>query len=250
MLKSLLVLHIAAGSVALASMWIPMVARKGGTLHRRAGWVFVAAMAIVSVSALFLAGGRFFFDPRPEAQAAGVFLLYIAILTGAAVSYGVRVLRVKKRTTAHVHWWDLGLPSLLTVSSLAMAAFGLTERQPIFAAFSVIGLVNGVTGLRYWLRPPTSTMHWWFAHMNGMLGGCIAAVTAFFVVNAGNMGIAPIVAWLSPSVIGSVGTAAWTRYYQKRFAGKAQVGDGTTAWRLLVHGQAEDHRKRETVRYS
>ncbi len=218
MFTPLLFLHIAAGSIALASMWIPMIARKGGTLHRRAGWVFVAAMSTVAASAVLLASWRLLFDPRPEAKSVGVFLLYIAVLTAAAVSSGVRVLRAKKRTTAHRHWWDLGLPALLVASSVGMAAFGVWQSQPIFAAFSIIGLVNGVTNLRYWLRPPTSTMHWWFAHMNGMLGGCIAAVTAFFVVNAANLGVAPILAWLSPSIVGGIGAAVWTRYYQRRFA--------------------------------
>jgi uncharacterized membrane protein len=218
MLKPVLFVHIAAGSVALASMWVPMLARKGGILHRRAGWVFVAAMAIVATSAVILAGGRLYLDPRPEAKSAGVFLLYIALLTSTAVSSGVRVLRAKHRTTAQRNWWDLGLPALLSTSSLGIAAFALVTRQPLFAAFSLVGIINGVSNLRYWLRRPSSPMHWWFAHMNGMLGGCIAAVTAFVVVNAGNLGLPQLVAWLTPSVVGSVGTAIWTRYYQRRFA--------------------------------
>ncbi|MEQ1757344.1 MAG: DUF2306 domain-containing protein [Vicinamibacterales bacterium] len=234
MFKPILFLHIAAGSVALASMWIPMLSRKGGSLHRRAGWVFVVAMATVAVSAVLLALWRLLFDPRPEAQSFGVFLLYIAVLTGAAVSAGVRVLRAKKRTGAHRHWWDLGLPALLVASSVGMATFGFWNAQPIFAAFSLIGFVNGVTNLRYWLRPPTSTLHWWFAHMNGMLGGCIAAVTAFVVVNASSLGLAPIVAWLSPSVIGGIGTAVWTRYYQRRFA-PAAAPAGAAGRGPIVH---------------
>lgn len=197
-----------------------MFARKGGSLHRRAGWVFVAGMAVVAISAVVLASGRLFLDPRPEARQGGMFLLYIAVLTSAAVSSGVRVLRTKQRVAAHRHWWDLGLPALLTVSSLGVAAFGIVNRQPLFAAFSAIGLLNGVCSLRYWLRPPSTRMHWWFGHMNGMLGGCIAAVTAFFVVNASNLGVAPLIAWLSPSVIGSIGTAIWTRYYRRQFSAR------------------------------
>jgi uncharacterized membrane protein len=232
MFKPVLFVHIAAGSMALASMWVPMVARKGGVLHRRAGWVFVVAMATVAVSAVILAGGRLFLDPRPEAKSAGVFLLYIALLTSTAVSSGVRVLRAKQRTTAHRHWWDLGLPALLAASSVGIAVFALVARQPLFAAFSLIGIFNGACNLRYWLTPPASRMHWWFAHMNGMLGGCIAAVTAFVVVNAGNLGLPQLVAWLTPSVVGSIGIAIWTRYYRRRFAGTSRqtaVGNGQSA---------------------
>ena len=52
MLTSILYLHIAGGSAALLSMFIPLVTKKGGLTHRRAGWVFVSGMTIVSITAL------------------------------------------------------------------------------------------------------------------------------------------------------------------------------------------------------
>src|SRR5712691_2225081 len=107
MMKMILYLHIAGGSAALLSMFIPLVAPKGGRTHRRAGWVFVSGMAIVSVTALALSAARYLFDPRPEAKTFALFLFYIAILTGAGVSSGVRVLRAKNRTSAHTHPWDI-----------------------------------------------------------------------------------------------------------------------------------------------
>ena len=233
MLKPILFLHIAAGSVALASMWIPLFARKGATAHRRAGWVFVSAMAVVAVSAVLLAAGRLIVDPRPEGRQAGIFLLYVAVLTASAVSSGVRVLRTRQRTAAHRHWWDLGLPALLTATAIGVAGYGAAIGSPLFAAFALLGIANGVGSLRYWLRPPATTMHWWFAHMNGMLGGCIAAITAFFVVNAGNLHLPQLVAWLAPSVVGSIATAVWTAYYRRRFAGSGRRQTGTAAMPLV-----------------
>src|SRR5919109_5124728 len=100
MFQILLALHVAGGSAALLSMFVPMFTRKGGRTHVRAGWVFVAGMAIVSVTALLLSGWRLLFDARAEARTAALFLFYIAILTAAGVSTGVRVLRAKKRTGA------------------------------------------------------------------------------------------------------------------------------------------------------
>jgi hypothetical protein len=215
----LLALHIAAGSVALASMFIPMVARKGGTVHRRAGWVFVVAMATVSVTALLLSGARVLFDPRPEAREFGLFLFFVAILTGSAVSAGVRVLRFKQRTTPHVHWWDTGLPALLTLASVGMAVYGLRRGDILLMTFSVNGLATGVGGVLYWLRPPASRMHWWFQHMGSMLGGCIAAVTAFAVVSGDNLGVGGLAAWCGPSVVGTLVIAVWTTYYKRKFEG-------------------------------
>jgi uncharacterized membrane protein len=218
MFRPVLVLHIVAGSVALASMLIPVLSRKGGRLHRRAGWVFVTAMAAVSVTALLLSGARLFLDPRPQARDMGFFLLAVSLLTGNAVSTGVRVLRFKTRTTPHLHWWDTGLPAVLTMFSLALGAFGAWRGQALFIAFAIIGLLSGGGALRYWLRIPTSRMHWWYEHMGAMLGGCIAATTAFLVVNAGNLGLWPLVAWLSPSIVGTPATIIWTAYYRRRFS--------------------------------
>ena len=227
MLKLVLALHIAAGTTALVSMWIPMLARKGGRLHRKAGQVFVAAMATVSVTALVLAGARFLFDLSPLARQAGLFLLFVSVLTAAAVSTGVRVLRAKNRVGPHVHWWDLGLSGLLLVGSLGLAAYGLAIGRPLFVAFSVLGLVGGGGQLAYWLRPPTSPMHWWFEHMSSMLGACIAATTAFLVVNADRWGLQTfsLAVWLAPTFVGTPAIAIWTAYYRRRFSGRRATAD-------------------------
>jgi uncharacterized membrane protein len=217
MIAPILALHVAAGSVALASMLMPLTTRKGGLTHRRAGWVFVVSMAIVSATALVLSGARLLFDPRPEARDAGFFLLCVSLLTGSAVSSGVRVLRFKQRTAPRVHWWDTGLPAVLAVASAGLGAYGLLRGQVLFVVFAVIGAVSATGSLRYWLRPPGSPMHWWFEHMNSMLGGCIAAVTAFLVINAENLGMWPLAAWLAPSVAGTPAIAIWTMYYRRRF---------------------------------
>jgi uncharacterized membrane protein len=219
MLNMILYLHIAGGSAALLSMFIPMVAPKGGCTHRRSGWVFVIGMTLVSITALALSAARYFFDPRPQAKAFALFLFYLGILTGNAVSVGVRVLRTKKRTEPHKHPWDIGLASVLTLTSIAMAAYGIAMSQPLFAAFSVIGLITGAQGLCYWLRQP-NRMDWWFRHMSAMLGACIAATTAFLVNNAQLAGLprGSMIVWLAPTIIGTPAIAIWTAYYKRRFA--------------------------------
>jgi uncharacterized membrane protein len=220
MLTSILYLHVAGGATALLSMLIPLVTKKGGRTHRRAGWVFVSGMTIVSITALLLAGARWATDPTPGGREAGAFLFFIAILTATNVSSGVRVLRAKTRTAAHRHPWDLGLPALLALSSVAAAAYGLRTGNHLFTAFSIIGMLAGGGNLAYWITAPSHPMHWWFEHMSSMLGGCIAATTAFAVVNARNLGLDTfsIVVWLTPSVIGVPTIAIWTRYYRRKFA--------------------------------
>ena len=232
MMKMILYLHIAGGSAALLSMFVPMLTHKGGLTHRRAGWVFVGGMTVVSITALALSAARYFFDPRPEAKAFALFLFYIAILTGAGVSSGIRVLGTKNRTSPHRHPWDIGIAALLTLTAVAMAAYGLVSGKVLFTAFSVIGLVNGIQALAYWLRPPTHRRHWWLEHMTSMLGSCIAATTAFLVVNAPQAGLSrtSLIVWFLPSIIGAPAIALWTNYYKRRFANsamfKAQIRNG------------------------
>jgi uncharacterized membrane protein len=217
MMKLILAVHIAGGATALLSMVPPLVARKGGRVHVRAGWVFVSGMTVVSITAFILSAARFLFDP--QGGPAGLFLFYIAILTAAGVSAGIRALRGKRRTGPQAHPWDIGMAALLTATGLGMAAYGAVERMPLFIAFSAIGILNGVGQLRYWLRPPTSHMHWWYEHMSGMLGSCIAAVTAFLVNNASHLGLprTSLIVWLGPAAIGGTATAVWTAYYRRRF---------------------------------
>jgi hypothetical protein len=233
MLTSILYLHVAGGSAALLSMLIPLVTKKGGLNHRRAGWVFVSGMTVVSITALVLAGARWATDPTPRGREAGAFLFFISILTATSVSSGVRVLRMKTRTTGHRHPWDVGLPALLTLSSIAAAVYGLSTGNHLFTTFSIIGLFSGGGNLAYWMTPPTHPMHWWFEHMSSMLGACIAATTAFLVVNAGNLGMNTFsfVVWLTPSIVGVPTIAIWTRYYRRKFA---PISDGVRPRPLLV----------------
>jgi len=230
MLKTILYVHIAGGTAALLSMLIPLVTRKGGLTHRRSGWVFVVGMAVVSITALALSAGRVLFDPRPEAKPFALFLFYIAILTGESVSSGVRSLRTKDRSVHRTFAWDIGLAALLTLTSLAMAGYGVATGRILFAAFSVIGLANGIQGLTYWLRPQTERMHWWFRHMSSMFGSCIAATTAFLVVNAPQAGLSrtSLIVWFTPGVVGGVGSAVWTRYYKRKFSDSRRATTGTS----------------------
>jgi uncharacterized membrane protein len=220
MLTSVLYLHIAGGTAALLSMLIPLVTKKGGPTHRRAGWVFVTGMTIVSMTAFLLAGTRWLTDSTPQGREAGAFLFFVAILTATSVSAGVRVLRAKTRTGKHRHPWDVGWPALLITSSAAAAFYGLTTGHHLFTAFSIIGLFVGGGQLAYWLTRPSHPMHWWFEHMGSMLGSCIAATTAFLVVNANRLGMETfsILVWLAPTIIGIPTIAIWTRYYRRKFA--------------------------------
>ena len=97
MLNAWRMAHIAAGSVALATFWIPLVTFKGGRIHRGAGLVYAWSMLVVVVAAVGAAGWRLLYDMDAAARSRSVFLSFIALLTFAAGWNGLRALRTKRR---------------------------------------------------------------------------------------------------------------------------------------------------------
>jgi uncharacterized membrane protein len=53
----LLAIHVAAGGLALVLGAVALCARKGGSIHRRSGLLFVAAMLVMAVTAAMLGNG-------------------------------------------------------------------------------------------------------------------------------------------------------------------------------------------------
>lgn len=209
--------HIAAGGTALAVLLLPLLSKKGGTLHRRSGWVYVVAMGVVALTGAVMCVG-WLTDDKPANDAYGLFLFYIALLSAASASLGVRVLRTKKRTAAHRNLYDLGLPALLLAGGLALGAYGLSVGAPLFVSFAALGSFLAITQLRFWLRPPATKREWFFQHIGGMGGSCITAITAFVVVNAPRLGLGSfnVVLWVAPGVLGGIGILLWQRHYRLR----------------------------------
>jgi uncharacterized membrane protein len=218
--------HIAAGALALVVFWLPLLLGKGSRWHRRIGWIFVSAMAFVSTSGLVLSSYRWITLPWRGARAAATFLAFISVLTGAGAWKGVRVLRSKRRSGASRHPLDVGFAAAVLLFGVAVAALGLVYGNGLLSVFGVIGVVSGASDLRYWLRPPTERLHWWYEHMADMFGTCIAALTAFTVQNAPRMGLGrfSLVAWLAPMAVLLPVLVVWQRYYRRRFGGVPQAG--------------------------
>lgn len=121
-------LHIAAGFAALLVFWIPIVTRKGGKWHVRSGWVYVAAMGVVALSAGYMGIWRIALDPArtEESTAFAWFLIFIALLSAATAWYGIRVLRFKQRNGVHRQWVDLLIPAALVVSGIGISIYGFS----------------------------------------------------------------------------------------------------------------------------
>jgi uncharacterized membrane protein len=214
-------LHILAGFAALFIFWIPLVTRKGGKAHVTIGWIYVAAMSMVALSALTMAVWRIA-DPGSswEIVAFSWFLLYIALLSSAAAWYGIRVLRFKNRKGRHQNAVDLAIPALLVASGTAISVYGFLTDFPLLAWFPLVGLFLGTIQLIYWLKPPRQKMHWWFEHFIGMLSCCIATITAFTVFGAPRLlnvdTVSPLL-WFVPTIVIVPVMIGFSVYYAKKF---------------------------------
>lgn len=196
-------IHIVAGGVALATFWIPWVVEKGARLHRRVGWVYALAMAIVSVTALVSCIWRSF-DASPDNDQRAQFLGLIGLLSAANVSCGVRALRATSARGRSL--WDLAIAFLLFAAGVLSAVVGASHRRPLWCIFGAGAALGGFAQLRYWLRPALTRADRILQHMSGMGTSCIATVTAFLVVNVDNLGLRAYSfwVWVLPGLLGGI----------------------------------------------
>jgi len=237
----ILPIHVAAGAIALFLFWIPLVTSKGGKLHRGAGWGFVSAMAVAAFTAWVIGGIRFAETEEVQQRANAVFLAFVGLLAMNTSWNGLRALRFKKRTGSHRQPLDIGIPLLLALSGIGIVVYGFQINNPLLMGFAPVGIIIGSLDLAYWLRPPHERMHWWYQHMAGMIGTCIATITAFLVVNAVVLGFQSpyliLAVFLAPTLIGVPGLLFWQRQYRKKF--ERPVGQDSDPDRLRDQSGSE-----------
>ncbi len=215
----LMKLHISAGASALATFLIPMLAKKGGRLHRRAGWVFVCAMAIICMTAIPVSIVRLNAATSPGAALFSKGALFVTLLSGSAVWKGMRVLRFKGQGR-HSHPLDIGVSLLMVTAGARALVEGISSRNGILLFFGPFAALGALADLRYWLNPNKPRMHWFFEHMGGMVGASTAAITAFLFFGARSLGAGTprLVEFLTPTLILVPASLLLRRHYRRKFA--------------------------------
>ncbi|MCY1065135.1 hypothetical protein OV090_10205 [Nannocystis sp. RBIL2] len=234
----LLTLHIGAGVTSLLTLVPPLVARKGGALHRRVGMIFVAAMAITAVSGLVIAGLWIAVplavkppsSPQSPEQAAaqiagmrqfGCFLAYLGVLILQAVTSGMRAVAVGRRRAVHGALVDRAMAVFVLGTGAALAIAGICQGSALMIIFGAIGSHGGWHDLRYHSRPQTERRAWLVRHLESMLGAAVAALTAFSVFNVSRLFGAGLPAdlaflpWVLPTLIGVPAARAWKARYTR-----------------------------------
>lgn len=205
--------HIVTGMVALVVAPAAMLTRKGGWWHRRWGQIYFWSMAGVAGTALVMSAMR-----------SGLFLGLVAVFSFYLAFTGVRALR-RNRPDARATHWDWGASLIAFLGSVGLILFG-GWTLAAGHAFGVVALVFGGIGgglagrdLWHFWHPHDAPHAWFFTHLNRMLAAYVATVSAFSVVNFSFL--PPVVRWLWPTVVGTVGIALWARHYRRKFAAQA-----------------------------
>jgi uncharacterized membrane protein len=219
-IKSLLGVHIAAGSTAFLMAPLALLAAKGGKAHRRWGKVYFWSMAVVASTAIVLA------LYRPV-----LFLALVAVFSFYAAFAAYRVLFHKNLPRGEkVTWPDWGAAIFTFASSLTLALFGILKpalvRNLVIPSvlFGIIGMWLAGKSIWQFLHPPKEKMFWWYMHLSNMLASYIAAWTAFSVTTIGRFVHGGWVIWVLPTAIGSPAIALTTAYYKKKFAPRNKLG--------------------------
>ena len=193
---TLLVIHIAAGSVALLTALVALVTAKGGRVHVLAGRVYAIGMTLIFLTAIPLA-----------IFGASVFLLLIAIFSFYLVFAGWRFARNRSRRPQPVDWLAAGVMGLtglgMWVYAGVLAATGGGNWVTMLAFGSIAVALSVADGLffnqgRSVRRRPAPYLRIQ-RHLTNMMAGTIATVTAVMVVN---VSMNPVwLPWLLPTII-------------------------------------------------
>jgi hypothetical protein len=232
-------LHVFFGTVALVVAPVAFFARKGGPWHRRCGFAFILAMALVLFSAGFLwqAKGHMFLVPLGAVSGYLVFSGYRAVARQRRRVPDLLEDRIDLLAAAVAVAAALGIVYLAAVASTPLM-LGIRPALVGIGAIAVAFAMNEALGF----AAPRRRGGWLLAHFSGMIAAYVSAVTAFVVINAHD--IPMMVRWIVPSTAGGAVIVAltlqrisfhWPRRTPATIAGEPVASATATDGRFVLH---------------
>ncbi len=197
--KAILFIHIASGTVGLLAGTINMVRKKGDKWHRVIGKAFLYGMLSTGFCSFILA------SIHPS-----LFLFMVGVFTVHLVGTGQRYLALKQlHNNQQPQLVDWALAALMLLGGLTLIGFGvyyLIEAEVfglVYIVFGSSGLANVYSDVKNYQGKITNKNYWLVLHIGRMVGGYIAAITAFLVVNSSHFPsvMQGTVLWLLPTFI-------------------------------------------------
>lgn len=201
----LIIVHATLGGISLLGGTLAMVFKKGGKRHKQSGRIFFFSLCGSSLLAIIISllPGHY----SPFLLAIGIFTLYLLLS-------GYRALQFKSKMSSYMP--DRWIAIIMLITALAMIIVPVVVKGKINLVLSVfggIGLISAIRDLVQLRKPELMKKRWMRQHLGNMSGAYIAAFTAFLVVNDF---LPDLIAWLGPTVIGSIFIVFWNLKLRKQ----------------------------------
>ncbi len=192
------IIHISAGAMALISGLFAILFRKRVNIHKPIGRIYFWSMTVIFTSAIYMAFVKF-----------NVFLFCVAFFTYYACLTAYRAVRLKRlHLDQEPDKLDWIIEAFFGSMHLAFVVFALYQLHNGQRSLGIVSLVFGIFGLQgnystiKRLRKRLAFKNYWLlAHISGMLGSYIGAITAFTVNNYERIPLPSIALWLGPTVL-------------------------------------------------
>lgn len=191
------IIHVLAGSLALISGLLAIIFRNRVKLHKPVGKIYFWCMTVIFFTSTFM-----------SLYKNNMFLLCIGFFTYYSCITAYRSLKLKKlhinQSPSKFDWFIEIVFGLTHIGFVCFAIYLLLHQKTTFGiislVFGLIGLRGNQTTINRFRKKLVYKNYWLLAHIGGMLGSYIGALTAFLVNNYKIVPLPPIVLWLGPTV--------------------------------------------------
>lgn len=197
MTQILIIIHAALGGISLLAGLSAIFAVKGSTRHKFTGKIFfycMSASVVISIIVALIPGHENYF-----LLVIGVFSLYL-IVTGKRIYAFGTYIDQKAKTIDKVLTYIMILFGVIMISWGIYLVVTVGYIGFVQILFGLIGMSLAFSDLRFFKKWYTNRNELIQIHISKMVGGYIAAWTAFLVVNNALPGI---LSWLLPTAIGT-----------------------------------------------
>jgi|SRR5690554_3069563 len=211
-IKILIYIHAFLGGVGLITGIGSIIVKKGSSIHKKMGKLFSIGMigsSLISIPISWM--------PNHE----NLFLFLIGLFTIYLVLAGNRALTFKTKTKAD--WVDKIISGSMLLFSLLMVVIGLygvingSSLSILYLFFGGFGLLLSIKDFSFYKNPKSPKNAWLISHLGKMIGALIASITAFFIAG---LGIANIIAWTLPTILGTIYILYWKNKLKLKTAPK------------------------------
>lgn len=196
--KTVLYLHIVAGTIALTTGLLAILFRSNVKKHRPVGKIYYWAMTVIFVTSVAM-----------SIMHQNIFLFCVSFFTYYSTLIARRSLHLKKlhidQSPKKIDWIIEGvfgiMHFLFVLFGIWLLIKGHITPAIICLVFGLIGINGNIGSIKRLRKINLKKNYWLTTHVGHMLGSYIGAITAFTVNNSKWIPAPDLVLWLGPTVL-------------------------------------------------